>query len=287
MLDMLFGVASAVLPYSVALMMFGFGLATPPEKFREAFSDPVSMACAIGCPLLFAPLVAYGLATLMGLEGNARLGLMLVAACPAGALTSMWTMLSGGRVALSLLTTFVTTALCGLTVPFYLALIGYEGDLPLGTVILKLISLTGIPLVVGLLAYRFLPQYQALGDKLKSIGSVLILALFGILTAAGWQQIADAWATAAMPVLVFNVVIGLIGFAVSRFWLSADDIRYTIIPVFSTRQEEVGLFVALGIINAPILAAPLLLNALFGSAVALIYVLVLKARARTLRAEKA
>ena len=262
--------ATALLPWMVGLMMAAFGATTPANAFRHVIRQPTPLLLAACVPLLVAPSAAQVIAAAFDLPPQSRAAIVLVAACPAGALTSLWVMLARGRVPQALATTLLTTALCGFTIPIHLRLAGLELDASLFGMVGKMLTLTALPLLAGVILSQLAPRVRPFAGKAKSASAVGIIALFAVLIAAAWPDVSAAWAQASNAVVALNAVLAALGlFAATMF--REPEVRRALFPAFVTRQEEIGLFVALSIVGSAAMAAPLLVNALIGTGLALVF----------------
>ena len=68
----------------LALLMFLLGLGLKREAFRQVAAEPLSLVVGLVGQIIFLPLCAFAVASLMNLPPIYFIGLMLVAASPGG-----------------------------------------------------------------------------------------------------------------------------------------------------------------------------------------------------------
>jgi BASS family bile acid:Na+ symporter len=147
------------LPVSLMIIMAGMGLGLTFGEFREVLVRPKAMIVGTLAQLFLIPLIAFGLASLMGLGPAIAVGLVIIAACPGGTTSNIFTLLARGNVALSITLTVLASLLTIVTIPLFTnyALSLYStGDaaevvqLPVGRTVLTLSIVVIIPVVLGM-----------------------------------------------------------------------------------------------------------------------------------------
>ncbi|MCB1159984.1 MAG: bile acid:sodium symporter family protein, partial [Leptospiraceae bacterium] len=118
------------------------------------------------------------------------LGMMLVAACPGGNVSNFITHLAKGNTALSITMTAISTSVAIIMTPFNIwfwsslnpsvAPIYKKVQLDPGEMFLTIFILLGIPLVLGLLTQKFLPNLASKMAKYFKFFSIIIFAFFVI-----------------------------------------------------------------------------------------------------------
>ena len=106
-----------VLNGTLALMVLGLALDVKPKAFFEVVQSPKAPAIALLAQFLLLPMFTCGLTLLLDLPVGIELGMILVAACPGGALSNFITHLSGGNTALSISITAISSSLALFMLP--------------------------------------------------------------------------------------------------------------------------------------------------------------------------
>ena len=89
------------LPGVLALIMFGMGTSLTTKDFRNIFLSPKAVIIGLICQMILLPAVAIGLASISGLPAEFQVGLVLIAACPGGAVSNLLSYMLKGNLALS------------------------------------------------------------------------------------------------------------------------------------------------------------------------------------------
>ena len=110
------------IPVVVIMMMFVVGLELSLEDFRRIQGYPKPVLVGTAGQLIILPLIAAVLAFILDPPRHIVAGMVLVAACPAGAISNYYVYLARANVALSVTLTAVTTVLAFVTLPVLTAL---------------------------------------------------------------------------------------------------------------------------------------------------------------------
>ena len=167
-----------VLPI-LTLLMFELGLNLNLNDFALLYKRPQAMLVGLCGQLVLLPLVALVLAYSCNLPEVLLLGLVLIALCPGGSSSNIFTLLAKGDVALSIAMTTVSTVITMFTLPLILkAVMNFSGlsftefDIPIGKLLVQNLVLMLLPISLGLLLRRFAP------NKAFKINSVLAKIAF-------------------------------------------------------------------------------------------------------------
>ncbi len=192
-----------VLPILVVLM-FQLGIELDGRAFLRVARSPRAVAAGLIGQLAVLPAAAFGVAALFDLEPVWFLGLMLVACCPGGSSSNVFTMLSRGDVALSVTLTALSSLVTLFTLPALMAFAahwvslyaGAEIELPVGRLVVQNIVLLFLPMACGTAFRRWRPRaaqrvYRAVG-RIAFPALMLLAGLFFVQYA---QTIVDNFAT--------------------------------------------------------------------------------------------
>ncbi|NMP30340.1 bile acid:sodium symporter family protein [Thalassotalea sp. M1531] len=145
-----------LLPAVLGLIMFGMGLSLTRADFIRLLSEPkVVMAGVIGQVILL-PVLALAVAKLTNLSPAMSVGLMILAACPGGTTSNIFSQLSGANLALSVSLTAATTIICVFTTPWLIEFsltyfqLSQSVDFSLFTTSLSLLVIMLVPMTLGL-----------------------------------------------------------------------------------------------------------------------------------------
>ncbi len=181
----------------LGVIMYGVALELVPDDFRRLARDPRGPLIGLLCQCVLLPAVAFPLAIGSAPLPSMALGLILVAACPGGALSNFLTALARGRVSLSVGMSGVSTLLAVVTTPLNFA---FWGSLHPST--------------------RALMREVALDpwDMGRSVAVMLLLpVLLGMATTAlrpGWSAALQPWMRRASVAFFAGIVV--VGFALQH-----------------------------------------------------------------------
>lgn len=210
----------------LALMILGLALDVRPRDFLSVFKAPKAPLVGLAAQFLVLPALTWVLTMLIDLEPGIELGMILVAACPGGALSNFITHLSGGNTALSISITAMASVLAVFLLPInfvFWASMNPETDQLMQSIdvngsdiFLSLVLVLGIPLVLGFALQKVVPVIaEKLHVLLKYFG---VLALFVFIFAAVAKNfehfIAQFWLLLVI-VFIHNGLALLIGFLAS------------------------------------------------------------------------
>jgi BASS family bile acid:Na+ symporter len=232
-----------ILNLVLGLMVFGVALDIRPKDFVLIVKKPKAPAAGLVAQFLLLPAVTCLITLLVDLPAGVELGMILVAACPGGAISNFITSLSRGNAALSICMTAVSSIAAIFLLPFNFTF--WAGFNPEANALMQAIDVSGwdifqsllivlaIPLVLGqLVVFLNADIARKIYQKLK-IASVLLLFIF---IAAAVAKNSDAFSK--YFVLLFTVVLAhnatalLLGFLAAKLTgLSGRDTRAVTIEV--------------------------------------------------------
>ena len=160
-----------VLPI-LTLLMFDLGLSLRVEDFGKVFRQPGPLAVALFGQIVLLPAIALGLASVFHLPPVFFIGLILIACCPGGSSSNVFSKLAGGDVALSVTLTAISSIITLFTIPVIMSwatdLVGESVgiSLPVGNLIKQNLLLMLLPVVLGLILHYAWPDGAAKTDRI-------------------------------------------------------------------------------------------------------------------------
>lgn len=160
-----------LLPITLALIMLGMGLSLTTRDFRNIFMHPKAVILGLVSQMIVLPLFAMLIAQFSGLSDELKVGLVLIAACPGGAVSNLITHLLKGNVALSVSMTTVNSFITIFTIPAIvgIALHYFIGDskeitLDFWATFIRVLLITVLPCVVGVIIHQ---QHKLFAESLE------------------------------------------------------------------------------------------------------------------------
>lgn len=171
----------------LTLLMFDLGLTLRPGDFVQVFRNPRPIAVALFGQLVLLPLLALALALLFKLPPVFFIGLVLIACCPGGSSSNVFSRLAGGDVALSVTLTALSSVITLVTIPFIMAwttsLVGETAGitLPVGNLIGQNLLLMLLPVLLGIVLNYAWPKGAEKVDRvLAKLAFPLLLVLITV-----------------------------------------------------------------------------------------------------------
>ncbi len=213
-----------ILPASLFIIMLGMGLALKPVDFKLVLSHPKAVSLGVFAQMVMLPFVAYGIVLAFDLSGAMAMGLMILALCPGGTTSNLYTYLAKGDIALSVTLTSVVSLLAPLTVPVMIAafmgVIMGEGqviELPVLKTVIQLLVITVVPICMGMVINHYKPVFSARAETPVKIFSMafLLLIVVGIVMKNS-ENMVGYFAEVGLAALVLNLSCLLMGYGLSK-----------------------------------------------------------------------
>lgn len=176
------------IPVVVIMMMFVVGLELSLEDFRRVHGYPKPVLVGTAGQLIILPVIAAVLAFVLDPPRHIVAGMVLVAACPGGAISNYYVYLARANVALSVTLTAVTTVLAFVTLPVLTALgfkllLGQQDaiPIPISSMISQLFVVLLLPIAAGMwMRHRWTAWVRRHANLLRqlSMGALVLLIAF-------------------------------------------------------------------------------------------------------------
>lgn len=275
-----------VMPILIVLM-FLLGTDLNKKSFIDVLSNPRAVVVGMLGQLVILPFIAFILAVALKLPPVYFMGILLIACCPGGSSSNVFTMLAKGDVALSVTLTAISSVVTLFTIPvimefaarFVTDLSGIEVHLPFGKLIVQNILLLFVPLILGVVFRRFWPETALNVNKIlgKFAFPALMLLAF-VFFMQYTEEIIDNFALLGMTVAVLMLVAMLSSSLLSRVAGSNKAVRRTIVIEVGMQNAAQAIAIATSpfIFNSAEMAIPAIIYALMMNVILLVYVKICK-----------
>ena len=273
-----------VLPI-LTLLMFDLGLALRFEDFGKVFRHPWPIAVALVGQLVFLPAIALGLAYLLKLSPVFFIGLVLIACCPGGSSSNVFSKLANGDVALSVTLTALSSIITLFTIPVIMGwatrLVGESVGitLPVGNLIKQNLVLMLLPVLLGIGLHYAWPKTAEKVDKvLTKLAFPLLLVLITVFYIQHLHTIMDN--IGVLGLCVTALILLAIGLSSLLSRLVRNDARQRRTVVIEVGMQNAAQ--AISIASSPFIfaneemAIPAILYSLMMNIVLLTYVGIVK-----------
>jgi len=213
-----------ILAIALIIIMFGMGLSLVKDDFIRLFQHPKAVIVGLVNQIILLPVIAYVLISLLDVETDIAIGIMILAACPGGPTSNLITYLAKGDIGLSISLTTVNSLITIFTIPFVIdfALTQFlEADEmvqinKLQTVI-QIFVIVIIPVSLGMVLKNTKPVFADKMNKPVKIASaaVLFLVIIGLVLKKK-EELIPYLKQAGLMALVLNIVTMLVGLGTAK-----------------------------------------------------------------------
>ena len=284
-----------VIPILIVLM-FGLGLSLNLSDFKSIAKKPAALILGLAGQLLILPALAFAIAEVFDLPALFYVGVILIACCPGGSSSNVFSKIAGGNVALSITLTALSSIITMFTIPLVLQLAldqcsGFEAfasgsmttsgkiRLPVGNLLIQNIVLMFVPILLGFLMKAFWSKAAGKTDKVISkIAFPALMLLAGVFFVQHHKTIAENIALLGAVVLAMLILsIGVSALLSRAIRLKSRERKTIVIEVgMQNAAQAIAIASSPFIFNNSALAIPAIIYALLMNVVLLIYVAVVK-----------
>ena len=264
-----------VLPILI-ILMFDLGLGLTVPDFGLIFRRPRALLTGLLGQIIFLPALAFTFGTFFGLSSELFVGLLLIACCPGGSSSNVFTGIADGDVALSVSLTAFSSIITMITLPI---LMGASIDLPVANLVVQNLVLVLAPIIVGMVLRNFNPDLSARIHKVISRVAfpalMFLAALFFVVNRdVLFEYFGQLFFVVTCLVLAGMACGGALAVLVN---LNHRERRTLVIEVgMQNAAQAMALAASPFVFNEPKYAVPATVYALMMNVILLIYVAVVK-----------
>ena len=277
-----------VMPILIVLM-FLLGTDLDKNAFRNVAKNPMGVAIGLTGQLIILPVVAFAVAWLLDLPPVYFMGLVLVACCPGGSSSNVFSMLAKGDVALSVTLTALSSVITLFTLPVVMEFVsnyvsnqsGVEIVLPVGKLIVQNLVLLFVPLLAGIVLRYFAPKTAAgVNRVLGKFAFPALMLLAAVFFLQYTREIIDNFALLGVAAGGLILCAMFCSSLLSKLAKSGTRVRRTIIIEVGMQNAAQAIAIASSpfIFNSGEMAIPAIIYALLMNMVLLVYVYIVKRR---------
>lgn len=275
-----------VLPILIVLM-FLLGIDMNKKAFTDVTKNPKAVLVGMVGQIILLPILAFSVAWILKLPPVYFMGLVLVACCPGGSSSNIFSMLARGNVALSVTLTALSSIITLFTLPIIMEFItgivsdasGVNISLPVEKLLIQNIVLVFVPLFLGSLFKYFFPNTA---NKVKQIlGKVSFPALMVLATIFILQyrkEIADNFASLGLSVATLILLAMACSSCMSRIGKFSNAVRRTIVIEVGMQNAAQAIAIASSpfIFDNGEMALPAICYAMLMNLILLTYVYIIR-----------
>lgn len=271
-----------VMPILIVLM-FLLGIDLDRTAFAGVRRQPKAVLLGMLGQLVLLPIIAFGVAWALNLPPVYFMGLVLVACCPGGSSSNVFSMLAKGDVALSVTLTALSSIITLFTLPVIMEFVTrFVSDmsevqitLPVGKLLVQNIVLLFVPLIAGSIFRHFLPTAAARVGRVlgkAAFPALMTLALLFFLQYS--YEIVDNFAMLGLSAALLILLAMACSSALSRLGGFGSAVRRTIVIEVGMQNAAQAIAIASSpfIFNSGEMALPAIIYALLMNVILLTYV---------------
>lgn len=271
------------------VLMFLLGTELNRKAFENVVRNPRAVITGMTGQIILLPFIAFCVAWTLDLPAIYFMGLVLVACCPGGSSSNVFSMLAKGDIALSVTLTAISSIITLFTLPFIMGLVtkfvseqsGAEISLPIGKLLIQNIVLFLVPMMLGIVLRKFRPETAKKINRVLSkiaFPALIVLALTFFLQYT--KEIIENFTLLGLATAILILVAMLCSSLLSRAGNYSKAVRRTIIIEVGMQNAAQAIAIATSpfIFNSGEMAIPAIIYALMMNVILLIYVGIIKQR---------
>lgn len=200
------------------VIMFCMGLTLTPADFARVARQPQKVLLGVALQFLVMPIAAWLIALALRLPPQLAVGMIVVGAAAGGTASNVITYLAGGRVALSITMTLMSTLVSVVATPllteFYA---GQTLDVPVQAMMQSIARIVVGPVFFGVLFNGLLrKKLQGKDDWLALVAMACIIVVIATIVALNRDQLFVSGPLIALAVILHNLTGLACGYAGAR-----------------------------------------------------------------------
>ena len=278
-----------VMPILIVLM-FLLGTDLTKKSFADVALNPKGVVFGMVGQLILLPAIAFALGWILKLPPVYFMGIVLIACCPGGSSSNVFSMLAKGDVALSVTLTALSSVITLFTLPVIMEFVSryvsghsdMQIELPVGKLIVQNLVLLFVPLFAGFLFKHFAPTAALKTNKFLSklaFPALMTLALVFFLQYT--QEIYNNFLILGLAVSLLILLAMLCSSFLARQSNCSLPVRRTITIEVGMQNAAQAIAIASSpfIFNSGEMALPAIIYALMMNVILLVYVYIIRKRA--------
>ena len=269
------------------VLMFLLGTELNKEAFVNVARHPKAVALGMTGQIILLPAIAFALAWLLEVPPVYFMGLVLIACCPGGSSSNVFSMLAKGDVALSVTLTAVSSIVTLFTLPVIMELTshivshnaGISIELPVGKLLVQNIVLLFVPLMAGWLFRRRNPMLaEKVSRVLNKLAFPALMTLALLFFLQYTQEIIDNFRLIGMACGLLILASMACSSLLARVGRLTNAVRRTIVIEVGMQNAAQAIAIATSpfIFNSGEMAIPSIIYALLMNVILLLYILKFK-----------
>ena len=248
-----------VLRVGVFLIMTAVGLDLTTADFRRLMERPVVVVIGTVGQWLLLPVAAWAVAWLVPLPQYVVAGMVLLAGCPAGAISNYYSYLARADVALSVTLTAISSVASVFALPV-VAGVGFklllnedaQVSAPFGPFAIQLVLMLLIPVALGMILRRRFPHLtDRHGATIRRTSKAVLVATVVMLLIGLRGTLLDDLGATVLAAVVFTVIAGGAGVVVGLLLRVDRRQMRSLILEFACRNTAIAMVIGVVVLDRP------------------------------------
>lgn len=247
-----------ILPLLLAAIMFGMGLSLQIADFFRLAKMPKPIFIGLVGQMLLLPGVAFAIAVFFKVPEDIAIGLMILAACPGGTSSNLFTHIARANLALSISLTAINTIICVVSTPLIISFAidyfatGEPAEFSLIGTSLGLIFITLVPVCAGMWMRT---KYSRVATKLEAVSRRLSIAfmvlIIGKIIYDESDMIVEAFPDMYILTIGLNLFASALGVLLGKLFLLDTQDGVTLGIEIGTQNGALAILISLTFIEVP------------------------------------
>lgn len=248
-----------IMPLCIVLIMYGLGLSLTVADFKRVWTNPKVISIGIALQIIGFPIIGFVYVYVLRLDPIMAMSVMLLCACPGGAITNLISFVSKGDAALSVSLTAVNSFITVITIPIVVTFslghfLGAEAAAQVKVLKLSLgiLAITIPPIILGMLTKKKLPEFAKKSEKWVRRGTIAFLATIATVVSIKERALIveyyDEMTLLAVGLCLLTASLGAT--VASAFRLPRKQVLTLAIEV-GFPNSAMGIVIALSFLNMP------------------------------------
>ena len=261
-------VSQVVLPAVLGSVMLGMGLSLQVNDFKAVLKAPKAAMIGFLLQLILLPILALVIIKAFSLNQTAAAGLFLLALCPGGATSNLFSFMAKGNLALSVCLTGIVSMLSPFILPLgFIGFIHFSGsadseyfNLPLLPAIKQLALVTLLPTIIGMTIRYFADEWaQSVIPLIKKSAAIAMLLVVSALVLTNLHIVPMMLSLHGIAVITLCSTALIVAYFIAGKLQVNDSDRKTIALEVGVQNAGTAMMIAFSIMHQPALATiPLL-----------------------------
>ncbi len=236
-------------PATTFLLLVAVGIDLTVSDFARVRQQRALVLAGLFGPLILLPPLAAALAYMFGASDEIAAGILLVAACPIGSVSNLYSYLARASTALAVTLTGLSCLVASITIPLAGRGISYflkrplQLEAPIGLLAAQILVVLALPVVLGMWARRAIPPLALRAAPILQRVSVAgTLVILGLIVADDWSAFVGG-------------LSGTVSLAAAFVVLSAAGGWVTAVPLSRSRRDRFTMAAQFGARNIGVATA--------------------------------